>query len=142
MSEKLLNLLGLMRRAGAIETGETNSGKACRDGKTKLLILASDASDNAGRRAECFVQGRSAVLAAVPFTKDEMAMKLGVSGCSMAAITDLGFADAFMKGLSCEYPDKYSEESAALSKKLEKTNRRKKQKGTAEKNKTEGIREE
>lgn len=142
MSEKLLNLLGLMRKAGAIETGETNSGAACRDGKARLLILASDASDNALRRAECFVNGHSTVFVKVPFTKDEMAMKLGVSACSMAAITELGFANAFMKGLSGEYPDKYVSESTALSDKLEKTNRRKKLKGSAEKKKCEGIGEE
>ena len=142
MSERLLNLLGLMRKAGAIEPGETNSGNVCRAGKGKLLILASDASDNARRRAESFVNGRSTVFVKVPFTKDEMAGKLGVSACSMAAITDLGFANAFMKGLSGEYPDKYTDKAAALSRKLEKTNRRRKPKGTDNRNKCEGIRED
>ena len=142
MSERLLNLLGLMRKAGAIEPGETNSGTACRAGKGKLLILASDASDNARRRAESFVNGRSTVLAEVPYTKDELAFKLGAGSCSMAAITDLGFANAFMKGLSGEYPDKYTDKADALSRKLEKTNRRRKTKGTDNRNKCEGIRED
>ena len=142
MSERLLNLLGLMRKAGAIEPGEANSGNVCRAGKAKLLILASDASDNARRRAECFVNGRSTVLAEVPYTKDELAFKLGATACSMAAITDLGFANAFMKGLSGEYPDKYTDKADALSRKLEKTNRRRKTKGTDNRNKCEGIRED
>lgn len=141
MSEKLLNLLGLMRKAGSLETGETNAGAVCRGGKAKLLLLASDASENARRRAESFVQGRSTVFVTVPFTKDEIASKVGTSVCSMAAITDLGFADAFMKGLCSEFPDKYSVESRFLSEKLIKTKRRKTEKGTL-KNKQESIREE
>ena len=44
MSERLLNMLGLMRKAGAIAIGEVNTGGACRGGKAKLLLLASDAS--------------------------------------------------------------------------------------------------
>ena len=45
--DKILNMLGLMRRANAIQIGETNTGSAVRAGKAKLLLLASDASDNA-----------------------------------------------------------------------------------------------
>ena len=51
MSERLLNMLGLMRKAGAIDIGETNTGGACRAGKAKVLLLAADASDNAQSRA-------------------------------------------------------------------------------------------
>ena len=51
MREKILGLLGLMRRAGAISLGEDNSLAAIRDGKGKILILALDVSENARRRA-------------------------------------------------------------------------------------------
>ena len=44
MSDKILNMLGLMRRANAIQIGETNTGAAVRGGKAKLLLLAADAS--------------------------------------------------------------------------------------------------
>ena len=59
MSDKILNMLGLMRRANAIQIGETNTGAAVRGGKAKLLLLAADASDNARSRAEGFTRGRS-----------------------------------------------------------------------------------
>jgi len=51
MSERLLNMLGLMRKASSIEIGETNTGIATRGGKTKLLVLAADASDKAVKAA-------------------------------------------------------------------------------------------
>ena len=41
MSDKILNMLGLMRRANAIQIGETNTGAAVRGGKAKLLGSAS-----------------------------------------------------------------------------------------------------
>jgi len=42
--DKALNYLGLMRKAGACAVGETDCGIACREGKVRLLLLASDAS--------------------------------------------------------------------------------------------------
>ena len=141
MRDKLLNLLGLMRKAGAIEIGETNTGTACREGKGKILILASDASDNARRRAESFVNGRSTVLIELPFTKEEISVKVGVGGCSMAAITDLGFANAFVKGLAEISPEQYSAASEQLEKRLGKAVRRRKS-TAAEKKKHQGKREE
>ena len=100
MREKTLNLLGLMRKANAIAVGETNTGGAVRAGKAKLLLLASDASDNARSRARGFTHGRDVVTVTLPFTKDEIAAHVGVSSCAMAAITDIGFANAFMKSLA------------------------------------------
>ena len=67
MREKTLNLLGLMRRANALQVGETNAGAAVRGGKAKLLLLASDASDNARGRAEGFLYGRNTIGLTLPF---------------------------------------------------------------------------
>lgn len=100
MREKALGLLGLMRRANAVEIGEINTGTATRAGKTKLLLLASDASDNARDRAESFARGRNVTVITAPFTKEDISSSVGVGGCSMAAITDIGFANAFMKALA------------------------------------------
>ena len=99
MREKALKFLGLMRRANALHAGENNTGEAVRAGKAKLLLLASDASDNARKRAEGFVGGRSCLLLPVPFTKEELGAALGYGPCAMAAVTDLGFANALIKRL-------------------------------------------
>ena len=66
MREKTLKFLGLMRRANALQVGENNTGEAVRAGKAKLLLLASDASENAKKRAESFVGGRSCLLLPLP----------------------------------------------------------------------------
>ena len=108
MRDKLLHLLGLMRRANAIAVGEVNTGAAARGGKAKLLLLASDASENARHRAEGFSAGRNLPLAELPFTKEEFSSAVGVNGGSMAAITDLGFANALLKALAAEEPERYA----------------------------------
>ena len=140
MREKTLNLLGLMRKANAIAVGETNTGGAVRAGKAKLLLLAADASDNARSRARGFTHGRDVVTVTLPFTKDEIAAHVGVSGCAMAAITDIGFANAFMKSLAAAVPDGYDESAAEIQRRFERADRRKKEAAAHEKNKRIGKR--
>ncbi len=140
MREKTLNLLGLMRKANAIAVGETNTGGAVRAGKAKLLLLAADASDNARSRARGFTHGRDIVTVTLPFTKDEIAAHVGVSGCAMAAITDIGFANAFMKSLAAAVPDGYDESAAEIQRRFEKADQRKKEAAAHEKNKRIGKR--
>lgn len=140
MRKKTLNLLGLMRKANAIAVGETNTGGAVRAGKAKLLLLASDASDNAQSRARGFTHGRDVVTVTLPFTKDEIAAHVGVSSCAMAAITDIGFANAFMKSLAAAVPEGYDESTAEIQRRFEKADRRKKEAAAHEKNKRIGKR--
>ena len=140
MREKTLNLLGLIRKANAIAVGETNTGGAVRAGKAKLLLLAADASDNARSRVRGFTHGRDIVTVTLPFTKDEIAAHVGVSGCAMAAITDIGFANAFMKSLAAAVPDGYDESAAEIQRRFEKADRRKKEAAAHEKNKRIGKR--
>lgn len=140
MREKTLNLLGLMRKANAIAVGETNTGGAVRAGKAKLLLLAADASDNARSRARGFTHGRDVVTVTLPFTKDEIAAHVGVSSCAMAAITDIGFANAFMKSLAAAVPDGYDESTAEIQRRFERADRRKKEAAAHEKNKRIGKR--
>ena len=140
MREKTLNLLGLMRRANALQVGETNAGAAVRGGKAKLLLLASDASDNARGRAEGFLFGRNAIGLTLPFTKAEISAHVGVSGCSMAAVTDIGFANALMKLLVELSPGEYEEGAAQVEQRFSRAERRKKEAKAHEKNKRTGKR--
>ncbi|MGI5976383.1 MAG: L7Ae/L30e/S12e/Gadd45 family ribosomal protein [Candidatus Limivicinus sp.] len=140
MNEKLLNMLGLMRRACAIEIGESAAGSACREGKTKILLLASDASDNARRRAEGFGAGHNLVILRLPFPKEELSAHLGLGGCSMAAITDIGFANAFIKSLSQAYPGEYDTEQAEVEQRFSKAKRRKEETAARGRNKRIGKR--
>lgn len=136
MREKILNLLGLMRRANAIALGEDQSADALRAGKAKLLLLSADAADNARRKAENLSEGRNVQLVPLPFDRGELGKALGVGGCSVAAVTDLGFADAFMKLLAARWPEEYEAAALAVRQRSEKAARRKAQKGS----KREGTR--
>ena len=136
MREKILNLLGMMRRANAITIGEDKAAEIVRAGKAKLLLLASDVSENAARKAENLANGRNVQLLSLPFDREELGSALGVGGCSVAAVTDLGFASAWMKLLAAQWPERYAEAAKAVEDRRDKAIRRKNQKGS----KREGTR--
>ena len=130
MREKILGLLGLMRRAGAIALGEDNSLEAVRAGKGKILILASDVSDNARRRADNVSAGRSVEMVELPCSREELGGALGLNVCSVAVVTDLGFAEALAKLLVDADPEKYADMASRVRDRREKAVRRKAQKGS------------
>ena len=140
MREKTLNLLGLMRRANAIAIGETNTGAAVKSGRAKLLLIAADASENARHRADGFAYGRNVPTVQLPFTKEEISAHVGVGGCSMAAVLDMGFAGALMKALAVQEPVLYGAVAQALEQKNAKAQRRKKEAAAQERNKRIGKR--
>ena len=140
MREKTLTFLGLMRRANALQVGETNAGAAVRGGKARLLLLASDASDNARRRAEGFVHGRHVPLVPLPFSKEELSDSLGLSGCSMAAVTDMGFARALAAQLCALDAERYAALAEETGQRFDRLERRKQEAAAHERNKRTGKR--
>ena len=120
--------------------GETDTGAAVRAQTAKLVVLASDASDNAQSRAKGFVYERNIPLITLPFTKMEISEHVGKSGCSMAAICDLGFADAFMKLLKELDEESYADTAQAISEKLKSQKQRQREAKAHEKNKRTGKR--
>lgn len=99
MNEKALGLLGLMKRAGKIAPGEVNSEDAARKGKTRLILLASDASANAEHKAGNLSATHNIPLYKTNFTKYDLAYSLGTGLCSIVSICDGGFAEGFIKKL-------------------------------------------
>ena len=128
MADKALGLLGLMRRASAIEIGVDNASDALRAGRAKLLLISCDAADNARRKLEHLSVGRRALTIPLSYTREELADCLGVSGCSAAAVTDIGFANALAKILAAKDAERYGALSAELEKRNEKAVRRKREK--------------
>ncbi len=96
-----------MRRAGRLEIGETASGAAIKDGRARIVCLASDAAPNAVKRVNGWLTGRRALLVELPYTKEQLSAALGKSGCSMAVCTDFGLASAFLDALAGSEPEKY-----------------------------------
>ncbi|MGE4353624.1 MAG: L7Ae/L30e/S12e/Gadd45 family ribosomal protein [Oscillospiraceae bacterium] len=136
---KTLNYMGLAKKAGLFETGEENAGAAVRAGKARLVILASDASDNARRRAEGFVAGKKVPLVTVPFTKDDISSETGRPGCAMAAFTDIGFAASFASSLA-ETDSGFEALAETIHLSFEKTKKRRQEAKAHERNKKIGKR--
>ena len=97
MQAEMLKFLGLMRRAGKLSVGETGTGQAARAGKAKLILLASDASENARNRAYGFARRGQVPLVQLKAEKAKLADALHVTGGAMAAVCDEGFAQALIK---------------------------------------------
>ena len=126
MEDKALGLLGLMRRAGAVQIGEDKAFDAIPSGKVKVLLLSEDASERACRRAEAMTNGRRFLLVTTHYPRETLGQALGVGSCAVAAVTDLGFANALMKELSAQLPARYgafAEETARRSDKAERRRR-------------------
>ena len=126
---KALNYLGIARMSGNLETGEDNAAALVKAGKARLLLVASDTSEGAKRRAEGYVFGFSTPLVELPFTKAEISGTVGKPGCSMVALRDLGLALSLTEALAAEDPERYGAAAALLREKREKIRTRKETKG-------------
>ena len=60
----------------------------------------------------------------LPFTKAELAESLGTGECAMAAVTDLGFANALIKRLQELDGETYGAAAAEVARRFDKAERR------------------
>ena len=94
-SKKQLNLLGIATRARKLISGEELTIKAIQRNEAKLVIVATDCSDNIKEKLlnKCTYYN-------VPFdssfTSDEISIAIGKSR-SICAFTEKGFADSYLK---------------------------------------------
>ena len=94
METDVLRFLGLIRRAGKLSTGEEGTRQAVRARKAKMILIASDASPNARKRAEEFASRVQIPLVMLDAEKESLAKALGIAGGAMMAVCDDGFAKA------------------------------------------------
>ena len=89
---KFYSLLGLCKRSGNLEAGETAAEQAVRKKNAELLILAGDASANTKKKFR-----NSAAYYGIAFVeagnKEELGRAIGTEQRSIIAVTDKGFAD-------------------------------------------------
>ena len=64
--DRALRLLSLAKKGGNIQLGEENTGAACRSGHARLILVASDAADNAFHRAKTFTLAGKTTFIRVP----------------------------------------------------------------------------
>lgn len=96
MTDKIYGLLGLCQRAGKCKSGEFAVEKSIKSGKSFLVIIPEDASDNTKKKFKNMTTYRI-----VPYqelgTKETLGHQLGRSERSSISIEDQGFAQAMIK---------------------------------------------
>ena len=96
-NDNILQFIGLMRRAGALTLGADASFDACRTGRARLALLASDASQNTRAAAASAVRERETPLIALSYDKTALGRAVGAGECAIMTICDTGFAIALCK---------------------------------------------
>ena len=124
MNNDALRMTGMALRAGRLEVGDEASGDACQYKRCRLLLLTSDAGEGAQRRASYFAEEGQCLLAELPCSKEELGAALGRKSCAMAAVTDLGLAQAIVQKLAQEEPEKYGEMAERLRLKAQRAAQR------------------
>lgn len=132
--DKLLNLIGLALKAGKLEIGEEPVGAAARAKHARLILIASDAADNTRRRAKHFGDAGECICLEIPAAKEELGRALGRTSCAMAALTDIGFAEAVAKKLAESDEAHYGEAAKRLTIKAARAAERRKELKQHEKN--------
>ena len=96
--QKALNLIGLAMRAGKVVSGESFSLNEIKTKHAKIVILASDASENTKKKFldKCQFYG---IPISSKFTKEEISRAIGKSR-AVCTISDAGFSARLQELLS------------------------------------------
>ncbi len=132
--EKILSMIGLAHKAGRVEIGEEPVGSAARAKKARIILVAGDAAASSVRRAMGFANVGSCLCLIVPATKEELGRALGRTSCAMAAVTDIGFADAVAKKLAALDPERFESAAERMAVKAQRARERKLEQLAHEKN--------
>ena len=88
---RLLGLLGLAARAGAVISGTDAVRTEVREGRVRWVLLASDVAPGQRAKLEPLLQARG-VRFHTAFSRDELARAIGRASASAVGIMDDGFA--------------------------------------------------
>lgn len=128
MTDRVLGLIGIMRRASALVIGEDRVSEAVQQGRVKILMIPSDSSDRVRKYADRVAVNRRLQIIELPYQTEVFSAAAGVSNCRVAAVTDLGFAKAVVDMLARQNPGKYEPEAESINRRFEKRERRKREK--------------
>ena len=132
--EKILSMIGLAHKAGRVEIGEEPVGSAARAKKARIILVAGDAAASSVRRAMGFANTGSCLCLVIPASKEELGRALGRTSCAMAAITDMGFANAIAKKLAALDPQRFGSAAERMAVKAQRARERKLEQLAHEKN--------
>ncbi len=110
MNSNVLGFLGLIRRAGKLTVGCDPVVSSMADGKSKLVIMAGDISNNTKSTIQKNAQRYSVHTVLSDCTKDELSFAVGKLA-AVVSIDDPNFANSLKKKLTdvkeeCQYDDK------------------------------------
>ena len=134
MTEHILSMIGLAKKAGQVEIGEEPVGSAARAKDARVILVAQDAAAGSVRRAMSFGQTGACLCLTVPFDKDQLGRALGRTSCAMAAVTDIGFADAVTGKLAALDPEKFQSAAQRMTVKAQRARERRQEQLAHEKN--------
>lgn len=132
--ERILSMLGLAHKAGRVEIGEEPVGSSARAKKARVILVASDAAAGSVRRAMSFANTGSCLCLVIPAQKDELGRALGRTSCAMAAVTDVGFADAIARKLAALDPERFESAAGRIAIKAQRARERRQEQLNHEKN--------
>ena len=138
--EKILSMIGLAHKAGRVEIGEEPVGSAARAKKARIILVAGDAAAGSVRRAMAFAGTGNCLCLVIPTTKEELGRALGRTSCAMAAVTDIGFADAVAKKLAALEPERFAGAAERMAVKAQRARERRQEQLAHEKNLRTGKR--
>lgn len=90
-NDRLLSFLGICKRAGCLISGAETVTKSVNEGKAKLVLYASDVSENSLKGVLKAAGAKNVPAAGIPQSKDELSFALG-RHCGIVCTTDNGFA--------------------------------------------------
>jgi ribosomal protein L7Ae-like RNA K-turn-binding protein len=131
--ERVLSMIGLAKKAGRVEIGEEPVGAAARAKKARLILLAADAGPSSARRAASFAESGACLLLTIPADKDRLGRALGRTSVAMAAVTDIGFAEAVVQKLAV-VDERYRSAAEHLAVKAKRAQERRQEQVRHEKN--------
>ncbi len=98
---KALELLGLARRAGAVERGVDATRRAVRDGRARLVLIAEDASAAQIKKIIGLLEHRT-IPRRTAGRRGELGAAVGAPPLSAVAITRRDFAEPMLRHLPDE----------------------------------------
>ncbi len=102
VEKRTLGVIGLAARARGIVIGTNNVLEAVRGNKAKLVLIASDVSDNTKKSLFDKTKYYSVNAEQIDITAQELGRAVGHSNTAAIAFTDANFIKAYEKSLSSE----------------------------------------
>lgn len=103
-NDKIFSLLGLAKKAGKLKSGEFSVETEIKKGKAKLVVVASDSSENTKKKYNDYCSFRK-----VPIffygDKESLGKCIGAEFRAAVVVTDEGFANGIIKAFGNSQSD-------------------------------------